>query len=282
VPKRVDAEGAVGLTKSPSVLPPFLQGLRPTLHIAHRGGALLAPENTRAAFDAALQRWHTDMLELDVHLTRDGELVVSHDPTVQRCTNGEGPIREKTLAELQRLDAGYHYTPDSGLTYPFRGQGVRMPSFREVLTAYKGVRLNVELKEDRPGAAEALAAQVRAAAAEAWVCLGSELDALGERLTLLLPDVAHFYPRDALTQAVLAVKSGEAVPLAPYSVLDMPHRYAGVALVDRDFLAAARGAAKWVNVWTVDAEPEMRALVALGVGGVMTDRPDLLRRVLDN
>jgi glycerophosphoryl diester phosphodiesterase len=263
------------------VLPSLFAGLRPTLLIAHRGGALLAPENTLVAFSSALERWRTDMLELDLHLTRDGQLVVSHDPTVQRCTNGTGPIREATLEELQRLDAGYHFTSDSGLTYPFRGKGVRIPSFQEVLTTYPGVPLNIELKEDTAGAAEALAQLVRGAAAGPRVCLGSELDALGERLCQLLPEVAHFYPRDALTEAVLAIKSGQPLPASPYSVLDVPYQYAGVTLVDRDFLTATGEAEKWVNVWTVDAEPAMRALVALGVGGVMTDRPDLLRRVLD-
>jgi glycerophosphoryl diester phosphodiesterase len=113
------------------------------------------------------------------------------------------------------------------------------------------------------------------------VCLGSELDALGGQLVELLPEVAHFYPRDALIQAVLAIKSERSLPEAPYGVLDVPYHYAHVTLVDREFLAAAAQAEKWVNVWTVDAEPEMRALVAMGVGGVMTDRPDLLRRVLD-
>lgn len=263
------------------MLPAFFLGLRPTLHISHRGGALLAPENTRAAFDLAVERWRTDMLELDLHLTRDGQLVVSHDPTVQRCTNGEGPIREQTLAELQRLDAGYHFTPDSGLTYPFRGRGVRMPSFQEVLVAYPGLPLNVELKQDAPGAAETFAAEVRALGAGPRVCVGSELDWLAERLVQLLPEVTHFYPRDALVQTVVAIKSSQPFPAGPYSVLDVPYSYAGVTLVDRDFLAAARDADKWVNVWTVDAEPEMRALVAMGVGGVMTDRPDILRRVLD-
>jgi len=279
----VDARGLLGLTRNPSVpvFPPLFLGLRPTLHISHRGGALLAPENTRAAFDSALERWRTDMLELDVHLTRDGELVVSHDPTVQRCTNGEGRIQDMTLAELQRLDAGYQFTPDSGLTFPFRGKGVRMPSLDEVLTAYPGVPLNVELKQDTPGAAEVLAKVVRTAAAGPRVCLGSELDELGAGLVQLLPEVTHFYPRDALVQAVVAVKSDQRIPDSPYGVLDVPYRYSGVTLVDREFLAAAAEAGKWVNVWTVDAEPEMRALVAMGVGGVMTDRPDLLRRVLD-
>jgi glycerophosphoryl diester phosphodiesterase len=259
----------------------LFRGLRPTLHISHRGGAALAPENTRAAFDRALKHWHTDMLELDVHLTRDGELIVSHDPTVQRCTEGDGRIADLTLAELQRLDAGYRFTKDEGRSFPFRGQGVRLPSLREVLLAYPSVPLNIELKQDSPGAAEALAEEVRAAGATARVCLGSELDALGETLAALLPEVAHFYPRQALTEAVLAVKEGAALPLdTPYTVLDMPYRFGEVTLVDAAFLAAPARARAWVNVWTVDDEADMRALLALGVGGVMTDRPDLLRNVL--
>ena len=73
-------------------LPPFLRGLRPTLHIAHRGGAALAPENTLDAFRQAVERYRIDMLELDVHLTRDGEVVVAHDDTLERTTNGRGQV----------------------------------------------------------------------------------------------------------------------------------------------------------------------------------------------
>jgi glycerophosphoryl diester phosphodiesterase len=279
----VDARGAAALTRGTSSPVPsrLFRGLRPTLHISHRGGAALAPENTRAAFDMAVQRYRTDMLELDVHLSRDGVLVVSHDPTVQRCTDGEGRIVEHTLSELQRLDAGYRFTKDGGATFPFRAKGVRMPALREVFSAYPKLPLNIELKQDTPGAAEALAAEVRAAGATGRVCLGSELDGLGQALALLLPEVAHFYPREALTEAVLAVKAGTAIPAnSPYSVLDMPYRFGEATLVDADFLAATRRADKWVNVWTVDGEEDMRALVALGVGGIMTDRPDLLRKVL--
>jgi glycerophosphoryl diester phosphodiesterase len=260
---------------------PLFRGLRPTLHISHRGGAALAPENTQAAFDRALERWHTDMLELDVHLTRDGQLVVSHDPTVQRCTDGDGRIADLTLAELQRLDAGYRFTQDDGRSFPFRGQGVRLPSLREVLLGYPAVPLNIELKQDTPGAAEALAQEVRATAATSRVCLGSELDTLAETLAALLPEVAHFYPRQALTEAVLAVKEGAALPAdTPYTVLDMPYRFGEATLVDEAFLAATARAKRWVNVWTVDDEADMRALVAMGVGGIITDRPDLLRNVL--
>src|SRR4051812_16548947 len=91
---------------------PFFRRLSPTLLIAHRGGAGLAPENTQPAFEAALARYRADMLELDVHLTLDGELVVSHDATVERCTDGSGVIAGMRMAELERLDAGYRFTRD--------------------------------------------------------------------------------------------------------------------------------------------------------------------------
>ena len=260
---------------------PFLEGLRPTLHIAHRGGALLAPENTLAAFRAAVERWHTDMLELDLHATSDGELVVSHDPTLQRCTDGHGRIADHTLAELERLDAGFHFTPDGGRTHPFRGQGVGIPTFREVLRAFPGVRLNVEVKVEAQGVEKTVAELIRSEGAVRRVCLGSELDPLGERLVEAAPEVCAFYPRDALTQLVLAIKSGAAPPDDPrYQVLDMPLDYGEVRLVDAPFVEATTRLGRWVNVWTIDDPATMRALVAIGVGGIMTDRPDLLREVL--
>jgi len=260
---------------------PFLEGLRPTLHISHRGGALLAPENTLVAFRAAVQRWRTDMLELDVHTSRDGELVISHDPTLQRCTDGHGRIAEHTLAELQRLDAGFHFSPDGGRTFPFRGQGVQLPTFHEVLRAFPGLRLNVEVKAEAPGVEAAVASLLRSEGAQHRVCLGSELDGLGERLVEAAPEVCAFYPRDALTELVLAIKSGGEPPDdARFQVLDMPLDYGEVRLVDAPFLEATTRLGRWVNVWTVDDVDTMRALVQIGVGGIMTDRPDLLRGVL--
>jgi glycerophosphoryl diester phosphodiesterase len=260
---------------------PFLQTLRPTLHISHRGGALLAPENTLVAFGAAVERWRTDMLELDVHLSQDGALVVSHDPTVQRCTDGEGRIAELRWPELERLDAGYHFSADGGRTHPFRGRGVKLALLQDVLRTFTGVRLNVEVKAEAPGVEAEVASVLRREGAVDRVCLGSELDDLAARLVEVLPEACHFYPRDALTALVVAFKSGAEPPDDPrYQVLDMPLDYGEVRLVDRALLDAARRLGRWVNVWTVDDVPTMQALVELGVGGIMTDRPDLLRSVL--
>lgn len=261
---------------------PFLRGLRPTLHIAHRGGAALAPENTLAAFRQAVERYRTDMLELDIHLTRDGELVVAHDATLERCTDGTGPLAALTLAELQRLDAGYTFTPDEGRTFPFRGQGVCIPSFRELLRAFPNLRLNVELKPDVPGIEDTFAQVLQEEGALERVCMGSELDTVAERLAARLPSACHFYPRDALAAFVIALRGGDTPPEDPrYTVLDMPLYFGDVRLVDTDFLQQCAARGKWVNVWTVDDPVEMRQLLAEGVGGVMTDRPDVLRQIMD-
>lgn len=262
--------------------PPFLAGLAPTLHISHRGGAALAPENTLPAFRQALERFRSDMLETDVHRTRDGALVVSHDPTVDRCTNGTGAISNLTLAEFQRFDAAYHFTPDGGRTFPWRGQGVRIPTLRELLDAFPNARLNVDVKEDSPGIEADFARELRAAGAVHRVCCGSEWDSLSARLFDALPEACHFYPRDALAAFVISALQGEEPPQDDrFTVLDMPLEFQGMRLVTPELLAVARRRGKWINVWTIDGEAEMERLVAEGVGGIMTDRPDLLRAVLD-
>jgi glycerophosphoryl diester phosphodiesterase len=113
------------------------------------------------------------------------------------------------------------------------------------------------------------------------LCIGSEHDELGRRLTEVLPDALHFYPRDALAAFIVPVRGGDAPEDdGRYTVLDMPLRYADVTLFDAALAQAAANHGKWVNVWTVDDPNDMRRVIAEGVGGVMTDRPDLLRACL--
>ncbi|AKU90206.1 glycerophosphodiester phosphodiesterase [Vulgatibacter incomptus] len=259
---------------------PYLRGLRPTLHISHRGGAALAPENTLVAFRQAIDRYSTAMLELDVQGTADGELVVFHDDTLDRCTEAKGPVAERTLAELRALDAGYRFTIDGGATFPWRGRGVRIPTLREVIEDFPGTKLHVELKPDRPEVEPAFASLVRGEPGR--FCVGSEHDRVAHRLSAALPDACLFYPRIALTELVTALRLGIAPPRDDrFLVIDMPLSYDGVRLVSRDLLEKAAALGKWVNVWTVDDPEEMRRLVDEGVGGIMSDRPDLLREVLD-
>ncbi len=124
-------------------------------NIAHRGGRDIVPENTLAGFQEGL-RVGADVLELEVHLTADGHLVAIHDNTVDRTTDGSGPVREKTLRELKGLDAGYRFTRDGGKTYPCRGQGITVPALEKIYQEFSDVPVNVEIKEAQPDIERAL------------------------------------------------------------------------------------------------------------------------------
>src|SRR5262245_50884799 len=128
---------------------PYLAHDRP-LFFAHRGGSLLAPENTMTAFVRGVS-FGADALELDLQTTSEGEIVVIHDPTVDRTTDGSGPVSAYTLAELRHLDAGNRFTLDGGRTYPFRGQGLTIPTLREVFERFlPTTRINIDMKESTP------------------------------------------------------------------------------------------------------------------------------------
>ena len=143
------------------------------LLVAHRGGSRLAPENTLEAFERALAWWDADMLELDVRASRDGEVVVIHDATVDRTTDGTGAVADLSWTELQDLDAGYRFLDPDGQP-SFRGRGVRVPRFEDVLTAFPAARLNVEAKE--PGVAAGLVEIVRRHGAQERVLVAAEFE----------------------------------------------------------------------------------------------------------
>src|SRR5918993_3646085 len=132
------------------------------VNLAHRGASALAPENTIEAFRLAVEAG-AGGLELDVHLTRDGHVVVLHDATVDRTTDGEGPVSEMTLEELRAFDAGHNFSPDGGPSRPYRGRGVRVPILEEVLREFPGVAVNIDIKAGRPGIEAAVLGVLREA-----------------------------------------------------------------------------------------------------------------------
>jgi glycerophosphoryl diester phosphodiesterase len=258
---------------------PYLALRRPWL-VAHRGGAALAPENTLPAFDLAA-RLGADAFETDVHLAADGAVVVFHDDETSRLTGAPGTIEERTLAEVRALDAGFSFTPDGGRSFPWRGRGASPPTLAELLARHPGTRVNVEAKRDDPALARALARAVRDAGAVDRVCLGSQHDAAGELLRQLLPEACHFLPETAATCHVMAARSpGSTGCPEGWDVADLPHRMGDLVVLDRATIAALHGRGLAVFAWTVDEEADMRDLVGAGIDGIMTDRPDLLARVL--
>jgi glycerophosphoryl diester phosphodiesterase len=259
---------------------PFLALPRPWL-IAHRGGAGLWPENTLPAFDGAVGLGAV-CLELDVRLSRDGAVVVFHDPDTGRITGEPGPPEGRTLAELSRLDAGFSFSADGGATHPFRGQGVQVPALEALLARHPSVRLNVEAKSEDPALAEALVALLRRAGAVERVCLGSEQDAQGWRLRRLLPEACHYLPRRAATRHVLAARAGlgRLLPADGWDCAELPTRSRWLEVATPGVVSHFHRRGMAVLFWTVDEEEEMRRLLALGADGIMTDRPDVLARVL--
>ncbi|MCC6217730.1 MAG: glycerophosphodiester phosphodiesterase [Polyangiaceae bacterium] len=248
---------------------------------AHRGGAALAPENTLAAFDGAVAlgvRW----IETDVHLSRDGVVVVHHDATLDRTTDGAGPLRARSLDELRRLDAGYRFSVDDGRTFPERGRGHGIPTFAEVLERHPTIRFNVELKQREPAMVEAFWRLVQQHDAQERVLIAAEDERIGAEVRAV---TRGRVPTSPGVRGVLgfwaAARAGAArwVPF-PWDALQVPHRHGPLTVVDRRFVAAAHERGVHVHVWTIDDISEMHELLDLGVDGVMTDRPDRLLAVL--
>jgi glycerophosphoryl diester phosphodiesterase len=259
---------------------PYLELAGPWL-VAHRGGSALAPENTFPAFDRAAALG-ADALEIDVRLTRDGAVVVFHDESTERLTGEPGTVEERTLAQVVALDAARTFSPDGGRSFPLRGAGVRVPTFAAALARHPRLRFNVDAKTEDPALAEALVREVRAAGAIERVCLGSFFDAQAERLGALLPGACRYLPQGAATCHVMSAKSGAAGAGCPpgYDLADLPHRMSGMTIVDARVVSYFHAHGIPVHVWTVDDEAEMRSLLALGVDGIVTDRPDVLAQVL--
>jgi glycerophosphoryl diester phosphodiesterase len=259
---------------------PFMQHERP-LFFAHRGGSLLRPENTLLAFEHGLS-FGADALELDIQQTRDGELVVIHDPTLDRTTSGSGLVAAYSLEELRGFDAGYHYTSDGGATHPYRGQGMTIPVLRAVFEAYPATRINIDLKESTDDREERLWALIQEFEAEDRVCAGCFDHAALVRFRRLTGGrvATSASPRE-VRGFLLAAVSHTITWLRPaYDALQVPDTYGRVRVVSRTSVDAAHRIGLEIHVWTIDERAQMQALLDLGVDGLMTDRPDILAEVM--
>lgn len=249
-------------------------GMRP-LVVAHRGGAGLAPENTLEAF--AESRPMSDLLELDVRLTADGELVVIHDASVDRTTDGTGLVREMSTDELKSLDAGYWFTED-GQSYPYRGRGVRIPLLAEVLEAFPDIPLLIEIKDEEEGAALALAELLAAAGATERVVVGSFSDrviAAFRRSSPATPTTAA--TGEAVRFLVMSRLGLDEFAKVPWQVLSVPPGQGRLTVITSGFVEAAHRKGVQVHAWTINDPDEAERLIALGVDGIITDYPDMLQ-----
>jgi glycerophosphoryl diester phosphodiesterase len=268
---------SLGLEPCALSLVPFFHQSRPFV-FAHRGGSALAPENTIAAFDSGVAAG-ADGIELDVHLSADGIPVVHHDRTLDRTTNATGPIAARTAAELANIDAGYRFA--AGGRFPFRGQGVGIPTLREVLRRYADTRVIIEMKMDEPQLGEAVATDVRSASAVDRVCLAG----YGARCTAAargaLPDIARSACQAEVRQALYRSWAFWPVHQVAYGGYQVPETVGRLRIVSPRFIRHAHAAGLKVQVWTIDEDADAKRLLGWGVDGLISDRPDLVVRVRD-
>lgn len=250
--------------------PPFLDGVT---NVAHQGGNLLRPGNTVLAFEHALEVG-ADVLEMDLWLSADDEIVVIHDATVDRTTDGEGRVDEHTLAELTELDAAYNWSPD-GETYPYRGEGVTIPTLAEVLETFPETPLLLEPKHESVPPATLLAYLSDHDRLDDVVIGAFEDDVLREVRELAPGVPTGLGPREG-RQFVKTKRPNEPRYDPPGELLFPPYD-----IVDRAVVAKAHRVGLEVLPWTVNEREEMERLVDAGADGIITDDPETLADVID-
>jgi len=263
---------------------------------AHQGGKFEAPSSTLYAIERALELGATG-IELDVHATADGVLVVGHDPTLDRTTNGSGAIAAHSLAEIRRLDNAYWFVPGEATVrdrpdedYEFRGRAPADPRFAvatldEVLEVTEGVFVNLDIKQTAPTVApyeESLARTLASHGRRDDVIVASFHDAATKSFRRHAPHVATSLGQNAIVGFVQAVARGETPDpaLAQHAAIQVPPSFLGVAIVTERFVEAAHALGLAVHVWTVDDPAETERLCGIGVDGIMTDRPSVIVGVL--
>lgn len=250
---------------------PVLSTRRP-LVFAHRGGALLRPENTIAAFDHALA-CGADGLELDVRLSSDGVPVVVHDATLDRTTNASGSVERLTAAELAQVDAAHWFGADRG--FPFRGQGFGMPRLRDVLARYATLPLILELKGTDRRLAQEVYGVVSAAGASERVCFGGFSGAMLSHIRRTNGHIVTSAARWETRLALYKSRLGWPLGLTPFRAFQVPECSGRTRVVSPKFIRAAHRAGLVVQVWTVNEPEDMRRLLSWGVNAIITDRPDV-------
>ena len=260
---------------SPKKKAPEKKNLSSPLVIAHRGGAALAPENTLDAFRNAIALG-VDMIEIDVHLSRDGHVIVIHDNTVDRTTNGHGRIADMTLEQIKALDAGKKFSE--------KFTGEKIPILEETLETLNGkVALLLEIKKDHdslyPGLEEKVVDILHRYKAGTWAIVQSFNKHSVLKVQCLDPSLRTFYllghnfPAfyDSLAQSLKT--SGD---LSPSFTGIAPH----FPVLDAGRTDTLHKAGYQVYTWTVDKPEEMKKVIAMQVDGIITNEPSKLMGIL--
>lgn len=229
----------------------------------------------RAAADSG-----TPYIELDVHLTRDGEIVVIHDDDLFRIAGHDGVLAGMTAAEIFAVDAGRNFSTSTG-KFPFRGCGIRVPTLARVLSEFQRMMFVIEIKEIAPVVAAPLLKVIERAGMGRRVLIASEHQAPIDEVRRLTPSIPTNFARGDVVDFLMALPPG-APPRRPRGdALQVPPEHDGWKFLTPEIVAAAHGIGVEVHFWTIDDESGMRAALALGVDGILTNYPARLLKVIE-
>ncbi|MFI8684259.1 glycerophosphodiester phosphodiesterase [Rossellomorea sp. NPDC077527] len=266
--------------------PPFLhKDKERPLVIAHQGGKQLAPGNTIEAFQQAVDLG-ADVIETDIHITKDGHLVTIHDPTVDATTNGRGFVVDFTLKELQRLDAGYYFQNLNG-DYSFRGKHIYVPTLEEVFQRFPNMRINIEVKDDNPRDRTEEIVQKLMKLIEEYDMEDKVLIASFDQHII---DLFETYSNGRVATQGGKQEAKKFVILhklflrnlykTEVDAFQLPIQEGNLDLTQSTLISGAHRIGLHVHYWTINDPETMERLINLGADGIITDRPDLLLNIL--
>jgi glycerophosphoryl diester phosphodiesterase len=262
----------------------YYRGIDRPLVIAHQGGDGVWPGDTMYAFKNAVEIG-ADVLEMDAHITKDSQIVLMHDEKVDRTTDGTGLIEDLTLDELKGLDAAYKWSNDDGKSFPFRGQGIQVPSLEELFQKFPDMRYVIEIKLTANPIDRPLCDLIRQYNMQDKVVIASFHDQAMKNFRTTCPEVATSASRGEVTTFVLLGKVFLSGLVAPqYESIQPPYDPAeskNIPIMTKRFIREAHAKNLAVEPWTVDDPELMKQYIEWGVDGIMTDRPDLMIQVLE-
>ncbi len=250
--------------------------------IAHQGGDGLRPSNTLSAFSHAVELG-VDVLEMDVHSTSDGVLVTIHDATVDRTTDGTGRVNELTFAELQELDAGYHWPTLAEESHrsdrPYRGQGIQIPSLESVFEAYPDMPMNIEIKQREPSIVEPFCTvlQQYGRTGPERVLVASFHQEVIDEFRAVCPEVPTSVVQNEVIEFYVLNRLGlHSLWTPPAAAFQVPQSFSGLAVTTPRFVQNLQTHGVLVHPWTINDQNDMEILLEMGVDGMITDYPDKL------
>jgi len=255
------------------------------LNIAHRGGGLESPENTLYAFQKSIETAKADMLEIDVRVSADNEAVVIHNDTLVETTNGHGKVSDYTVEELQNLDAGYNFSLDNEISFPFRGKAVRIPTLEELFKQFPNTPINIDIKMPSKPLVKRVVQLINAYSRTDNTIIGSnyyKVWRIIKKETSLNRFIFFFPPQEVLKLIIFHLLHLTPLYKPKYPVLELPLKVKIFNFTNPRFLREVKLMNFELFFWTVNEETVMKKLLKSGVDGIMTDIPSRFNEIRNN